>query len=134
MTVLVDTSVWSLSLRREPPRLPELAELRRALAGSDLVVTTGIVVQELLQGLVSAESRTIVRERMSRLGRVRVELDDHLAAAEAHVECRRRGVQLGTVDALLAALCIRRGLTMLTADRDFLHAAPLLGLSVWRPS
>jgi len=134
MTLLVDTSVWSLSLRRDPPELPELHELHRALSGRDLVVTTAIVVQELLQGLVSDAARATVREQMSRLGRIAVELDDHLAAAEAHIECRRRGVQLGTIDALLATLCVRKDLTLLTTDRDFLHAAPHLGLRVWRPS
>jgi predicted nucleic acid-binding protein len=134
MNLLVDTSVWSLALRRDPPLLPELGELRRALAGSDLVVTTGIIVQELLQGIVSERSRSQIRERMSRMGHVAGGIDDHTDAADAFIECRRRGVQLGTVDALLATLCIRRGLTLLTTDRDFLHAAPHLGLRVWRPA
>lgn len=134
MNLLVDTSVWSLALRRDPPPLPELGALRRALAGSDLVVTTGIIVQELLQGLVSEGSRSQIRDRMSRMGHVTAGIDDHADAADAFIECRRHGVQLGTVDALLATLCIRRGLTLLTTDRDFLHAAPLLGLRLWAPN
>jgi predicted nucleic acid-binding protein len=129
MSLLVDTSVWSLSLRRDAPDVPELHELRRALGGSDLVATTGIVVQELMQGLVSEAARTQIRDRLSRLSHITTTLD----AAEAFIECRRRGVQLATVDALLAALCVRRGLTLLTTDRDFVHAAPILGLRVWRP-
>jgi predicted nucleic acid-binding protein len=133
MSLLVDTSVWSLSLRRDAPDVPELHELRRALGGSDLVATTGIVVQELMQGLVSEAARTQIRDRLSRLSHITTTLDDHLHAAEAFIECRRRGVQLATVDALLAALCVRRGLTLLTTDRDFVHAAPILGLRVWRP-
>lgn len=132
MTLLVDTSVWSLALRREPPDAAELGELRRALAGDDLVATTGLIIQELLQGLVTDDARTRVRERMSRLSRIPVGLDDHLDAADAFIACRRRGVQLATVDALLAALCVRHGLTLLTTDRDFVHAAPILGLRVWR--
>lgn len=133
MSLLVDTSVWSLSLRRDPPPLPELQELRRALGGSDLVVTTGIVIQELLQGLVSDASRALTRDRMSRMVQVVATADDHADAAEAYVECRRRGVQIGTVDAILATLCIRHGLMLLTTDRDFVHAAPVLGLRLWRP-
>jgi len=131
MTLLVDTSVWSLSLRREPPDIPEVRELRRALACDDLVVTTGVVVQEVLQGLVNEQSRSIVRDRMSRLARIGVDLVDHLAAADTHTACRRVGLQLGTIDALLAALCVRHGLTLLTTDRDFEQAAPHLGLRVW---
>src|SRR5690606_20606805 len=116
MTLLVDTSVWSLSLRRDPPALPEIDELRRALSGDDLVLTTPVIIQEVLQGLMSDASRATVAERMSRLGRVGAHLDDHLAAAEAFTECRRRGLQLGTIDALLAALCLCHGLTLLTTD------------------
>ena len=134
MSLLVDTSVWSLSLRRDSREIPELLELRRALAGYDLVVTTGIIVQELLQGLVTDVSRSRVRDRMSRISHVAAELDDHLDAAEAFVACRRRGVQLGSVDALLATICIRRGLTLLTTDRDFHHAAPHLALRIWQPT
>jgi predicted nucleic acid-binding protein len=133
MNLLVDTSVWSLWLRREPPDVPELHELRRCLGGSDLVMTTGIVAQELAQGVVSEITRAEIRGRMSRLSHISADLDDHLDAAEAFVACRRRGVQLGTVDALIATLCVRRGLTLLSTDRDFHHAAPILGLSVWQP-
>ena len=51
MTVLVDTSVWSLALRRDaPPDVPELEQLRTVLDGPDLVTTTGLILQELLQG------------------------------------------------------------------------------------
>jgi predicted nucleic acid-binding protein len=38
-------------------------------------------------------------------------------------DCRRAGLQIGTIDALLAQLCIRHDLTMLTADQDFAHLA-----------
>jgi predicted nucleic acid-binding protein len=58
--------------------------------------------------------------------------EDHIAAAEVRNECRRNGVQLGTIDALLAQLCIRHGLVMLTADGDFRSAAELIPLRVWR--
>lgn len=44
---------------------------------------------------------------------------------------RRAGVQLGTVDALIAQLCIRHGLTLLTTDLDFTHAARYCDLEVW---
>jgi predicted nucleic acid-binding protein len=40
-------------------------------------------------------------------------------AVELRNKCRRGGIQIGTIDALLAQLCLRHGLTMLTADRDF---------------
>jgi predicted nucleic acid-binding protein len=45
--------------------------------------------------------------------------------------CRQAGVQIGTVDAVLAQLCIRHDLTLLTTDRDFTHAARHCRLRVW---
>lgn len=52
MTLLVDTSVWSLALRRDsPPDLPAVAALEVALESGELVVTTGLVLQEILRGL-----------------------------------------------------------------------------------
>ena len=49
MNVLVDTSVWSLAMRRSvTPAAPEVATLDRCLERQDVIVTTGLVVQELL--------------------------------------------------------------------------------------
>ena len=49
MTLLVDTSVWSLALRRDPiGAAPQVLALRAALEGEEIVVTTGLVLQELL--------------------------------------------------------------------------------------
>jgi hypothetical protein len=57
---------------------------------------------------------------------------NHLDAAELRNHCRRAGVQLGTIDALMAQLCIRHGLTLLTTDDDLVHAARHSPLRVWK--
>ena len=51
---------------------------------------------------------------------------DHIRAAELRNLCRRRGVQAGTSDALLAALCVRHELTLLTTDRDLERMAAVV--------
>ena len=53
------------------------------------------------------------------------------AAAEIRNTCRRAGIQVGTIDALLARLCLRHDLTLLTTDNDFKHAARLYPLRIW---
>jgi predicted nucleic acid-binding protein len=40
-------------------------------------------------------------------------------------------VQIDTIDALLAQLCLRHDLTMLTADRDFRDSARHCALKLW---
>ena len=132
MSILVDTSVWSLALRRDSSaNEPEVQALVEALAGSDVVVTTGLVLQELLQGFSGPKAAAAIVERFSALALVQPDRDDHIAAAELRNKCRRSGVQLGTVDGLVAQLCIRNGLTLLTTDLDFTHAAKHCELKVW---
>lgn len=134
MSLLVDTSVWSLALRRDaPPDVAEVDELVRALRGEDIVLTTGIILQELLQGFIPARARQSILDRFAHVPFVSPDRDDHIQAAELRNTCRASGVQLGTVDALIAQLTIRHDLMLLTADRDFVHAAPHIGLRLWVP-
>jgi len=133
MTLLVDTSVWSLAFRRDaPPKVPEVAELRRALTLGDAVVSTGLILQELLQGLTGPRSRADLIERFAALPLVVPDRSDHIEAAALRNQCRSLGVQLGTIDALLARLCLRHDLTLLTTDQDFAHAARHCPLRVWQ--
>lgn len=132
MTLLVDTSVWSLALRRDVETTePEVQELKDALFGSDVVVTTGLVLQELLQGFSGAKARTQIIERFAVLPLLQPDRDDHIDAAVLRNTCRQAGVQIGTIDALLAQLAIRHDLTLLTTDKDFTHAAKHCALRVW---
>jgi len=120
VTLLVDTSVWSLALRRSPPsRAPEVSLLQASLQRGDLVATTGLILQELLQGFQGPSSRRKIIESFSLLPVLRPDIEDHIDAAELRNHCRRKGVQVGTIDALIAQLCIRHGLSLLTTDRDF---------------
>ena len=133
MTLFVDTSVWSLALRRDQDAaVPQLAALRAALDGDDIVVTTGLVLQELLQGFAGPKARSDIIERFAALPIVVPDRHDHIDAAALRNACRRAGVQLGTIDALIAQLCIRHRLTLLTTDKDFVHAAAHCPLKVWK--
>jgi len=133
MMLLVDTSVWSLALRRDVvgPQ-PEVRHLEQALLGAQAVVTTGLVLQELLQGFSGPKARAQIIDRFSSLPLVQPDRQDHVDAAAVRTTCRRAGVQIGTIDALLAQLCIRHQLTLLTTDQDFTHAARHCRLRIWR--
>ena len=133
MTLFVDTSVWSLALRRDEPSLtPEVQALRDALESHDTVVTTGLVLQELLQGFTGPRARREIIDRFGALPFVNPERRDHIDAAALRNQCRRSGVQIGTIDALLAQLCIRNKLTLLSTDKDFDFIAAQHSLRLWR--
>ena len=132
MSLLVDTSVWSLALRRDAEQAaPEVAALRHALLGADQVFTTGLVLQELLQGFAGPKDRAQLVERLSALAFLQPDREDHIEAADVRNSCRRRGVQVGTIDALLIQLCRRHDLIMLTTDQNFHAASQHVEFKLW---
>jgi predicted nucleic acid-binding protein len=106
--------------------------LRDALEGGDTVVTTGLILQELLQGFAGPRARKDIIERFAALPLLPPDRQDHIDAAELRNRCRRAGLQIGTIDVIIAQLCIHHGLTLLTTDRDFVLAAAHCPLRVWR--
>jgi predicted nucleic acid-binding protein len=133
LTLFVDTSVWSLAFRRDAlSDAPEVRVLRHALESDETIVTTGLILQELLQGFASPRASKNIVDRFTALPLLTPDRQDHIDAAELRNRCRRGGVQIGTIDALLAQLCIRYELTLLTTDKDFVQAAAHCPLRVWR--
>jgi len=105
--------------------------LRHALEGGETIVTTGLVLQELLQGFAGPRARKDIINRFAALPLLAPDRQDHIDAAELRNRCRRAGVQIGTIDAVIAQLCIRHELVLLTTDNDFVLAAPYCALIVW---
>lgn len=133
MTLFVDTSVWSLALRRDASSpSSEVTALVEAIRSGETIVTTGLVLQELLQGFSGPKARDQIIDRFSAAPLLAPDRNDHIEAAELRNRCRRNGVKIGTIDALLAQLCIRHDLTMLTSDNDFSRIADRSTLRVWK--
>jgi len=132
LSIFVDTSVWSLAFRRDAPSLAtEVRTLIRMIEAGETILTTGLVLQELLQGFSGPKARKQILDRFSAVPLLAPDREDHIQAAELRNRCRRGGVQIGTIDALLAQLCIRHDLTMLTTDNDFKQVARRSGLKLW---
>ena len=135
MSLLVDTSVWSLALRRDAElHVLEVVALRDALLGTDQVFSTGLVLQELLQGFAGPKARESILERFTALAFIEPGRQDHVEAAEIRNACRRNGVQIGTIDALLIQLSRKHDLQLLTTDNDFRSARLHVEFNLWSPS
>ena len=131
MNILVDTSVWSLALRRDsPPDCQAVSRLKAALNDGENVFTTGLILQELLQGFKGPKARRRIVEDFSSLPLIIPERRDHIDAADLKVKLRQKGIQAGTIDVLLAQLCLRHGLSLLSTDRDFVHIAKHVPLAL----
>ena len=134
MKVLVDTSVWSLALRRrstslsstERVQMAELTELIR----DDRVILIGPIRQELLSGLRSDAEFDRLRERLADFEDEPLTVADYEEAARCHNRCRAGGLAGSAIDFLICAVAILRGLKLFTTDHDFTHYACHLPLSL----
>jgi len=106
--------------------------LRYALEGGATIVVTGLVLQELLQGFARPRARKDIIDRFTALPLLTPDRQDHIDAAELRNRCRRAGLQIGTIDAVIAQLCVRHQLQLLTTDNDFVLASRHCTLRVWK--
>lgn len=123
MKVLVDTSLWSLALRRRPrdlnPResvlVGELTELvREGRAGM-----IGLIRQELLSGIKTSAQFEELRKTLRAFSDEPIGIEDHEAAAKASNTCRAKGIAATLVDMLICTVAERRGMSVFTTDPDF---------------
>ncbi len=133
MKVLVDTSVWSLSLRRkvvsEHPVVEEFAELVREVR----VQLIGPVRQEILSGIRSQVQFDGLRGRLRAFPDLRLEAPDYECAAEFSNLSRSRGVQGSNTDFLICAVSHRYEMPILSTDRDFLRYRKYLPIELHAP-
>lgn len=123
MRVIVDTSVWSLALRRRrkdlsPRQRATVLLLREMIVQGDAVLL-GIVRQELLTGVTSEDAFEAMRQHLHEFDDLPPDIDDYERAASAANECARQGLSTTTADMLIWAIAGGRDLPILTLDRDF---------------
>lgn len=134
MTLLVDTSAWSRFYRVDTPANDPIAGAVAQQLESRSAVTAGVVFLELMRGFTQPRGRATIETDLAAVPFVEPTREDYGGAADLSLTCRRSGVQLGAVDALIAQLCIANNVTLLTADGDFIHAARHIPLRVWSPT
>jgi len=119
MNVLVDTSVWSLALRRSSPQDdPHVRELRRLIEELRARMI-GPVRQEILSGVREPSHFNALRHRLRAFPDLAIGIDDYERAAEFFNLCRQKGLQGSNTDFLICAVAAGRGLEIFTTDRDF---------------
>jgi predicted nucleic acid-binding protein len=118
--VLIDTSVWSLALRRRHPGREEavVEELARLIADFE-VAMIGPIRQELLSGIREQAQYLVLREKLRAFPDLRLESADFEMAASFFNRCRAEGVQGSNTDFLLCAVGHLRGMSIFTTDKDF---------------
>lgn len=86
------------------------------------VATTGIVLQEVLQGARTDRELNLLRGRLGRLPFLRADKETHVEAARFHRKARARGWSVPATDALIAATAVAHVVALLTADTRHFRA------------
>jgi predicted nucleic acid-binding protein len=137
MNILVDTSVWSLALRRKSEGLSaterslvsELSELIRE--GRARLI--GLIRQELLSGIKTTEQYEKLRLHLRSFPDDPIDTSDYEEAAKAGNQCRGKGIVVSIVDILLCAVAIKREWAIFTSDPDFATYSKVLPISIHAP-
>jgi hypothetical protein len=120
LRVLVDTSVWSLALRKQGPAdHPAVERLTQLLGNGEDVFLTGTILQEILRAFRAEPTFRRMAQHFEPFPLLPLERFDHIAAARLHRLCAQKGVGGTTIDCQIAVAAIRHGCVLLSADRDF---------------
>lgn len=122
MNCLPDTSAWSLLLRRRPAGFeehPVARSLRKQLEQSSSVFLTGVIYQEVLQGVRLEKQRLELIKHLAPFSMLDPDRLTHERAARLKDRCLRAGISVSTIDVLIAQVAIDFGCALLTADEDF---------------
>jgi len=135
VTVLVDTPIWSLALRRKRADV-SVGERRLIGALEELIregraQMVGAIRQELLSGIREEERFHKLRDHLRAFEEPRVEVRDYEEAARMHNQCRSRGIAGSAIDFLICAVAGRRNWEIFTTDRDFERYAKVVGVKLY---
>lgn len=120
MMIFVDTSVWiEFFAGRDGP---EVSTLMRTLDEGHTLLYTGLVLQELFQGIESKPARVGIEAHFTPFVEIFPTRETHRMAADLYRAARKRGFQIrSSIDCLFAACCLQQGARILARDRDFAY-------------
>ena len=137
MNVLVDTSVWSLALRRKASDLnkEETAIVRELthLIREGRARIIGLIRQELLSGIKNPSQYEKLRITLRTFPDESLETSDYEAAADAGNKCRGRGVAATLPDMLICAVAHARDWSVFSTDPNFQKYAKVATIKLHIP-
>lgn len=132
MKVLVDTSIWSLSLRRKKSQDNVFSKELISLIDCFKVEIIGPIRQEILSGIKHKSQFEILREYLNAFDDLEIKTHDYERAAEFYNLCRFKGIQGSNTDFLICAIAERNSLLIFTNDKDFDLYADVLPIELYK--
>jgi len=134
MKVLVDTSVWSLILRKQVKPLIERENTVKIIFQEYLensrIQMIGPIRQELLSGISEINTYKNLREHLLAFDDLEIKTEDYETAAKFFNICMKKGIQGSHVDFLICAIAVNHNLQVFTLDKDFIHYSKYIDISL----
>lgn len=129
--VIVDTSVWSVALRKSSSSHLASRNALATLIEHRGVALIGPIRQEILSGINDKKQFVKIREELAYFPDLELLQEDFEEAAVCFNKCRSQGVQGSNTDFLICAVSRRRKFPILTTDRDFGRFSTLLAIELF---
>lgn len=133
MRVLVDTSIWSIALRRTKVKESRPVQELRSLIADHLVEIIGPIRQEILSGIREETQFRKLDKHLAAFPDIPITTEDYVMAARFFNLCRVNGVQGSNTDFLICAVAVRARCAIYTADMDFPLFAKHLPITLHQP-
>ena len=132
MKVIVDTSIWSLALRRSKAQENKYVEELEELIKEVRAQLIGPVRQELLNGIKSEKQFRVLKKHLRAFKDLDIETVDYELASEFFNIARKNGIQGSNTDFLLCTISTRLRMPIFTTDKDFLNFQTVLPIELHR--
>ena len=119
MKIIVDTSIWSLALRRKKRQSVPEVKFLESLIDNQKVCIIGLIRQEILSGIKDNKQFSQLKDILSAFNDFPIITKDYELAAEYFNICRTKGVQGSNTDFLICAVSYRNRFPIFTTDKDF---------------
>ena len=127
----MDTSIWSLVLRRAGPiDHVQARRFKNLLENDEGIALTGSILQEVLQAFRREETVVEVTGYLQPFPLLEIDRATYVRAAGIHRRCAAKGITASTVDCQIAAAAVRHQHVLLTADADFGRIATVCELEL----
>ena len=131
MSILVDTSVWSLALRKRDRTFPQEVVLTQLIVDG-LVRIIGPIRQELLSGIPNKKQFDHLKKNLSYFPDVPLQTSDFERGAEFFNLCRKKGIQGSHIDFLICSAAYAHDFQIFTVDKDFSQFQKILPIKLFQ--
>lgn len=119
MKIIVDTSIWSLALRRKKKQSFSEVKILESLIDNQRICMLGPIRQEILSGIKDNKQFVQLKDILNAFDDFNITTKDYEKAAEFFNLCRGKGIQGSNTDYLICAVSSNNRFPIFTSDKDF---------------